>query len=458
MHSQPTIDTNGKPKIINYYNKTKGAVDMFDKMCSMYSCSCKTRTCLFHGIVNAATINSWIIYSKNREGQQVKRQERCLFMQDLALQLVTPWAQKRLNTPSLKRNTKQVIANLLQVTAPIPTFAPALPVKKRQEHDLVLRSQIARLHEEGLSISSIARRLGISRPTAQKWTRRWQKTGNLKDLERKPRRRVTSAEEDENIRKAAEGDHFTNAAAIKRELGLGVIKQEEMNIEQIGGGPLPNTLGSTMSLELTVCNSVVETYASHPVNEAGDPIMDVKIYVEDKLNPSPAPLLLCVLIPYVHLLVTSLTTPLPFRLSLTLTLFLTQAVHSLPSLSVPLTSPGTPVTSSSPFTRSFMTPKSVVPSRRGKRECVDDYATCQQRLEDDLNMRMKIMKEAQDVQVREFEAKVEEHEARTKEHEARMKEHEARMKEHEVQMKEHEARMKEHELHIMSTGVTDLLR
>ncbi|XP_042232596.1 uncharacterized protein LOC121873244 isoform X2 [Homarus americanus] len=55
------------------------------------------------------------------------------------------------------------------------------------------------------------------------------------------------------------------------------IKQEEMNIEQIGGGPLPNTLGSTMSLELTVCNSVVETYASHPVNEAGDPIMDVKI-------------------------------------------------------------------------------------------------------------------------------------------------------------------------------------
>ncbi|KAG7165311.1 uncharacterized protein LOC121870531 [Homarus americanus] len=98
MHSQPTIDTNGKPEIINYYNKTKGAVDTFDQMCSMYFCSRKPRRwhlCLFYGIVNAATINSRIIYSKNKEGQQVKKQERRSLMQDLALQMVTPWAQKK---------------------------------------------------------------------------------------------------------------------------------------------------------------------------------------------------------------------------------------------------------------------------------------------------------------------------------------------------------------------------
>lgn len=64
-----TIDTieNDKPEVIDYYNKTKGAVDTFDQMCSSYSCSRKTnrwQLYLFYGILNAATINAWIIHSQ----------------------------------------------------------------------------------------------------------------------------------------------------------------------------------------------------------------------------------------------------------------------------------------------------------------------------------------------------------------------------------------------------------
>ncbi|KAK3858446.1 hypothetical protein Pcinc_004582 [Petrolisthes cinctipes] len=65
------------------------------------------------------------------------------------------------------------------------------------------RSRIVALHDEGLSNRAIAGRLGVSMPTVRKWIHRWQETGNLNDLERRPRSRVTSREEDERIIQAA---------------------------------------------------------------------------------------------------------------------------------------------------------------------------------------------------------------------------------------------------------------
>ena len=68
MHNQPIINSTGKPEMIHYYNTTKGAVDTFDQMCGIHSTSSKTRRwplCMFYRILNAATINAYVIYTKN---------------------------------------------------------------------------------------------------------------------------------------------------------------------------------------------------------------------------------------------------------------------------------------------------------------------------------------------------------------------------------------------------------
>ncbi|KAG7161751.1 hypothetical protein Hamer_G007391, partial [Homarus americanus] len=46
------------------------------------------------------------------------------------------------------------------------------------------------------SIRTISHKLGISATTEIKWIRRWNEWGNLNDLERHPRPRVTTPEED----------------------------------------------------------------------------------------------------------------------------------------------------------------------------------------------------------------------------------------------------------------------
>ncbi|CAK1603173.1 unnamed protein product, partial [Parnassius mnemosyne] len=65
-----------KPRLIEFYNKTKGGVDTFDQMCSIMSCSRKTNClpiCVFNGMMNIACINSYIIYCHNASVQGQKR-------------------------------------------------------------------------------------------------------------------------------------------------------------------------------------------------------------------------------------------------------------------------------------------------------------------------------------------------------------------------------------------------
>ena len=42
MHSQPSVDLNGKSEIVNLYNTTEADVDAFDQMCGAYSLSRRT--------------------------------------------------------------------------------------------------------------------------------------------------------------------------------------------------------------------------------------------------------------------------------------------------------------------------------------------------------------------------------------------------------------------------------
>ncbi|KAK3894632.1 hypothetical protein Pcinc_001610 [Petrolisthes cinctipes] len=93
----------------------------------------------------------------------------------------------------------------------------ATPYRRDQ---LIKRGQIVALHEAGHSIRSIARRLGVSPTTVTKWINRNEETGDLTDLERRPRSRVTTPAQDAAIERAVEDDPFTNAVRIREELQL----------------------------------------------------------------------------------------------------------------------------------------------------------------------------------------------------------------------------------------------
>ena len=76
------------------------------------------------GIINAATINAWIIHSENLERNANKRTERRTFMANLALASIAPRAEKRLNSPQMPRAVKQTITNLLGNTLEVDYRPP----------------------------------------------------------------------------------------------------------------------------------------------------------------------------------------------------------------------------------------------------------------------------------------------------------------------------------------------
>nr|XP_022906140.1 piggyBac transposable element-derived protein 4-like [Onthophagus taurus] len=119
MHDGAEIsEENGKPMMILNYNETKGGVDTFDQLSSNMSCSRKTRRwplCVFYGMVNSASINSYIVYCYNTFKRGEKPLSREGFMIELAYRLAKPWMEHRISVPSLRRNLRQNICEILKV-------------------------------------------------------------------------------------------------------------------------------------------------------------------------------------------------------------------------------------------------------------------------------------------------------------------------------------------------------
>lgn len=144
MHSIGSIGASGKPEVIEFYNSTKGGVDTLDQMCALYSCGRSTQrwpSCIFYGMVNVATINSWIIHRENTNSSVTRRK----FMQEIANSFIKPWAQQRLSHPNISislRNTIIAICNvavdrsqrviMAESNFP-PTYCKKCPAKKRRK-------------------------------------------------------------------------------------------------------------------------------------------------------------------------------------------------------------------------------------------------------------------------------------------------------------------------------------
>ena len=63
-------------------------------------CSLKTRRwplCIFYGIVNAANVNSYIIYKENLQRTLDKPKLRRDFLLDVGKELIRPWAEKQMS-------------------------------------------------------------------------------------------------------------------------------------------------------------------------------------------------------------------------------------------------------------------------------------------------------------------------------------------------------------------------
>ncbi|GFX77809.1 hypothetical protein TNCV_1107261 [Trichonephila clavipes] len=99
-----------KPKIVNFYNMTKGGVDITDEMCSIYDVSriCNCWPYIAHILSSSDTsgINASILHPVFPE----KEIRRSRLLEDIGMDLVQPQWDMRSELPNLnKKNSKEVL-------------------------------------------------------------------------------------------------------------------------------------------------------------------------------------------------------------------------------------------------------------------------------------------------------------------------------------------------------------
>nr|XP_031836323.1 piggyBac transposable element-derived protein 3 [Nomia melanderi] len=94
-------EQNYQPDIINFYNSTKGSVDVFDKLVKEYSCRRSTRRwplLLFMHYVDIAAYNAFVIWVTKYptwECNNTLKTKRKIFLEELAKKLVTNNIERR---------------------------------------------------------------------------------------------------------------------------------------------------------------------------------------------------------------------------------------------------------------------------------------------------------------------------------------------------------------------------
>ena len=104
----------GKPEMVQTYNETKSGTDVLDFLCRSFTCARKTRRWsmrLFMGFFLYQTgVNACILYNFQCENPG---KDRCQFLRELVLKLITPHMRTRLNATNLPRILMSHIRSIL---------------------------------------------------------------------------------------------------------------------------------------------------------------------------------------------------------------------------------------------------------------------------------------------------------------------------------------------------------
>ena len=111
-HNDAAIDEDTgeqrKPKMITFYNKTKGGVDTVDQLCSLYGVERKTRRwpmVIFYTILNIAGVNAYVTFKSNGGTVNSRRD----FIKQLGMSLIEDQLEYRRNLPGLAKEIKRSI-------------------------------------------------------------------------------------------------------------------------------------------------------------------------------------------------------------------------------------------------------------------------------------------------------------------------------------------------------------
>jgi len=114
LHSTRKINNSeNKPKIISYYNKTKGASNKFVQLCHEYAIKEKANNLAirtFYGMLDQAAVNSFVLYTLNVNNKVITREQ---FLLELSMTLIKPFLIQRLSQPAIKLPVKFNIKNFL---------------------------------------------------------------------------------------------------------------------------------------------------------------------------------------------------------------------------------------------------------------------------------------------------------------------------------------------------------
>ncbi|XP_072401593.1 uncharacterized protein [Diabrotica undecimpunctata] len=110
MHHDDLLDgLTGKPDIIIDYNKSKGGLDLVDKMYAAYNYARATRRwplVIFYSAMNVAGINSFVI--NKYKSNEIDKMPRRHFPEALGMELVNDLLQRRFLNKRIPRSIRSM--------------------------------------------------------------------------------------------------------------------------------------------------------------------------------------------------------------------------------------------------------------------------------------------------------------------------------------------------------------
>lgn len=151
-YTKSTDIVNGKPQVIQHYNKTKGGTDTFDQLCHAYTVTKRTNRWpmrYFFGMLDQAAVNARILLTcsnANKNSKEKTSAKDCL--QKLALHLVRPLLRTRINNPTLRRDIRLGISGILNENETSEDSEERIYLSKKQRCGLCTRAKDRKTKEK----------------------------------------------------------------------------------------------------------------------------------------------------------------------------------------------------------------------------------------------------------------------------------------------------------------------